>query len=315
MDFAKWLKDLDPFVVSVAFLLLLWLLYTLATREPRVWQVAIGADGQYSTSKFQVFLWTVVVLFSFVAIFWARWRVDRASEQLSDIPANVLTALGFVIVSGIASYAITASKVEEKQDVKLKPGQAPARWSALFEEDRGVPSLHKIQLLAWTAVALITYLFATASAVGATVAITTPASGDTPAQPALPALPDIDATLMVLMGLGQGAYLGRKLTLRQTIGITRLDPSEATVGDEITVSGVGFGEDMGTSTLEFDAKPVTVRAADWSDTSIKFKVPDKHPDGSAWPSDPKRVSINVRIGGQPGATAPDLLVKAKPPTG
>ena len=298
MDVIDRLKDFDPFLVSLAFLAALWLVYSLWTRQPRIWHVAVGADGQYSTSKFQVFVWTVIVVFSFVAMFWARWRVDRSDEQLSDIPANVLLALGFVLVSGVASYSITSTKVAEGQDIKLTAGAGPPRFASLVEEDRGVPSLHKIQLLAWTAVALASFLLATAAAVRATGP-----TGD------LPPLPDIDAALMVLMGLGQGVYLGRKLVVKQSTGITHLDKTSAAPGDEVVAFGAGFGPRNEQSKVELNEVPIPpddlVR---WEESKITFTVPAQSPTNAAWTKPNQDVKVNVRVNGQPGATAAPLVV-------
>jgi len=298
MDLIGRLKDLDPFLASLVFLGALWLVYALWTRDPRIWRVAVGADGQYSTSKFQVLVWTVVVVFSFVAMFWARWRVDRSSEQLSEIPQNVLLALGFVLVAGVASYSITSTKVAEGKDVKLAAGSAPPRFASLVEEDRGVPSLHKIQLLAWTAVALVTYLMATGAAVGGTTA-----TG------ALPPLPDIDAALMVLMGLGQGVYLGRKLVLNQTTGITHLDKQDVAPQAEVTAYGAGFGAQDDQSKVELNEVPIgSDDLISWEDSKITFRVPSLSPTKAAWQKPSQQVLVNVRVNGQPGATAAPLVV-------
>jgi hypothetical protein len=298
MDVIGWLKALDPFLVSLAFLGILWLVYSLWTRQPRIWHVAVGTDGQYSTSKFQVFVWTVIVVFAFVAMFWARWRVDRSDEQLSDIPSNVLLALGFVLVSGVASYSITSTKVAEGQDVKLAAGATRPRFASLVEEDRGVPSLHKIQLLAWTAVALASYLLATASAVSATGA-----TGE------LPPLPDIDAALMVLMGLGQGVYLGRKLVVKQSTGITHLDKTSAAPGEEVVAFGVGFGQRNDQSAVELNEVPIAAEdIVRWQETRVTFTVPAESPTQAAWLKPSQEVRVNVRVNGQPGATAAPLTV-------
>ena len=50
MDLIGRLKDLDPFLASLIFLGALQV-YALSTSDPRIWRVAVGADGQYSTSN------------------------------------------------------------------------------------------------------------------------------------------------------------------------------------------------------------------------------------------------------------------------
>jgi hypothetical protein len=51
MDLIGRLKDLDPFLASLIFLGALWIVYALSMSDPRIWCVAVGADGQYSTSN------------------------------------------------------------------------------------------------------------------------------------------------------------------------------------------------------------------------------------------------------------------------
>ena len=57
------------------------------------WKLVEGADKRPSTSKFQWWLWTVVVIFAYVAIYASRVNLNHF-EALSEIPQNVLIALG-----------------------------------------------------------------------------------------------------------------------------------------------------------------------------------------------------------------------------
>jgi len=69
-------------------------------------------------------------------------------------------------------------------------------FGAIFQDDAGFPDLSKVQMIAWTFIAIVTYLIAVGSRIH---------------QRNYCSLPDIDSALMVLMGLGHGAYLGKKL--------------------------------------------------------------------------------------------------------
>jgi hypothetical protein len=56
--------------------------------------VARGEDGRPSTSKLQFWLWTLVALFSYTALYAARaWHGFFAS--LEEVPRNLLLAMGF----------------------------------------------------------------------------------------------------------------------------------------------------------------------------------------------------------------------------
>lgn len=67
-------------------------------------------------------------------------------------------------------------------------------------DDENAPDLSKVQMLAWTALAGVIYLIKTFQMLGQYI------TGDND----LSQLPDIDTTLMALMGIGQAAYLGKK---------------------------------------------------------------------------------------------------------
>ncbi len=75
-----------------------------------------------------------------------------------------------------------------------------------MEDDDGAPDLGKIQLLAWTFIAVAVYLFSLSQQ----IALREPLRLLTEL-PNVSSLPDIDGTLMALMGLGQGGYLGKKI--------------------------------------------------------------------------------------------------------
>ena len=91
-----------PILVGLAFLALVFLLYWVWKRSWNVLKLAEGADGRLSTSKFQVLLWTIVVLFGYVVVETGRF-VRGNFDALDKIPPNVLIALGFTI--GTATLA------------------------------------------------------------------------------------------------------------------------------------------------------------------------------------------------------------------
>ena len=53
-----------------------------------------GADGSASTSKFQWFLWLIVILFAYTAL-WVLRAEQGNFSALSEGPVNLLTVLGF----------------------------------------------------------------------------------------------------------------------------------------------------------------------------------------------------------------------------
>jgi hypothetical protein len=283
-----------PYLIALGVLLLLWILYIILARKLNPLAVVCGADGRPSTSKLQFWMWTVVALFSYVAFYAARVNNGHL-EAIGDIPRNLLLAMGFSIVTATAAKGITVSQLQSGNLVKPPAPSDTSSAGPVVKDDSGALDLSKIQLLAWTLVAIGVYLVNVVNAVGA---VTQQSAGK---------LPDIDAALMVLMGLGQGAYLGKKLVTTDTPGVTGLVPSSGRVGTEVTVRGQSFGAAQGSSLITLDGTSSAAEVTLWSDSQIKFKFPDKQPDGSDWPAG-KQVAVGVTVGGLDSATTAPFTV-------
>ena len=208
-----------PYVVGVGFVVLFFGLYKLTTGAgfSKLYE---GTDGRLSTSKFQFFLWTVVVVFSYAALYTLKLSLPGSRfEALPSLPENVLIALGISVLSASAAKAITVSYINTNK-ISKPPLSSGARFGQLFQDDSGKPDLSKLQVIAWTFIALATYLIA----VGHNLASQNPA------------LPDIDKSLMALMGLGHGAYLATKAVSSDT---TTTAPNAAPGGPPSTSKAVG----------------------------------------------------------------------------
>ena len=75
--------------------------------------------------------------------------------------------------------------------------QSAASQGGILRDDTGTPELAKIQMTGFTFVAVGIFL---ATVIHQIVA-----------NPVVTSLPDIDSSLLVLMGISQGGYLGKKL--------------------------------------------------------------------------------------------------------
>ena len=184
-------------------LLVLWALAGVFGGAWNPLTLAEGADRRLSTSKLQWLFWTAVVFFTYTVMYAAR-AIDGVFEPITDIPKNVLYAMGFSAVTMAAAKGITVSYINSGR-VK-KDTAAGSSVTQLVTDDESVPDLSKIQMLAWTVLAGVIYLIRAMQMLGQY------GTGDTD----LSQLPDIDNALMVLMGLGQGAYLGKKAASMDT---------------------------------------------------------------------------------------------------
>lgn len=197
------------YIGGLVVLVLLWLLYKVLSGSWDLGRFVEGADKRPSTSKFQWLLWTIVVLYSYAAIVIER-TVFVAQALQSGLPApfpitpdnlppSVLAAMGLATATMAVAKGVTASQITAGKP-KPPPSEHPSAASpggaaALVLDDDGFPDLSKMQLLAWTLLAIAVYL----------ANLVFQISGATPK------LPDIDNALMGLMGIGQAGYLGKKI--------------------------------------------------------------------------------------------------------
>lgn len=274
-----------PYLIAFAVLAVLYLFYVVLARTWNPFKVVLGADGRPSTSKLQFFLWTVVVLFSYVAIYVVRVQAGHF-DAISALPANVLIALGLSVVTATAAKGITVSYLQSGAIVKPPATPATSTASDVLREDDGTLDLSKIQVLAWTVIAIGIYLIT----VGAQIR----ARG-------YDSLPDIDSALMVLMGLGQGAYLGKKLVSTDTPRITAVSLQKTATATVITIQGDTFGQAQNGSLVTIDNLPLSAPMTSWGNTQIVFNLPVNHPNGQPFKPG-QQVLIGLTVDGHDSAT-------------
>lgn len=279
-----------PYLVGAAAVALFLLLAGLFGGSVKA--LVVGADGRPSTSKLQLTVWTMVIAFAYAAVFTAR-AMKGSYQPISDIPANVLLVLGFSATTMATAKGITVTYVN---DGKVDKSSGPAQGlGALVRDDSGSTDLSKVQMLTWTGIAAVLYLYIVSRRIHATIAGGATTQG----------LPDIDGALMVLMGLSQGAYLGKKLVTTSTPRLTGLVPSSAAPGASVTLTGAGFGATGGGNQVTLDGSAVTVTT--WQDDQIVFEVPNTQAIGN-WQTG-QVATVSVVSSGQPSANVLPLTIR------
>jgi IPT/TIG domain len=271
-------------LIGAAFLVLLYLVTALITGHWRLKEVFAGFDGLASTSKLQWFLWLLAILFGYVAL-WVLRAEQGDYSALSEIPVNLLTVLGFSTATAAAAKGITAGYVQTGKVAKtgLPANPTAATTGGIFQDDSGSPELAKIQMIGFTIIAIGIFL----ATVFHQIAI-----GDIK-----DSLPNIDSSLLVLMGISQGGYLGKKLVTFGTPALFAPNPLSGSPTNPVTVTGSGLGPQQGNSQLLLNGAPIAVTG--WSDTSIQFTVPADDPaTGVAWANLPKAVPLVASMTGQ-----------------
>jgi len=214
--------EVIAYAAGAGVLVVLWAASGLLSRRWTVFGYFIGSDGRPSTSKAQWFMWTAAVLFSYPVIYVARAQTGHY-EPLQDIPTNVLVAVGLSAATMATAKAITYNQVATGRLAKTPGGGG---LSALIQDDQGFPDLSKLQMMAWTVLAIAVYLAATVNEVH------TFSMNSSNKSTGLPQIPDIGGALMALMGLGQGGYIAKKLT----------PPGAAIIPATVTPAGNGSSE-------------------------------------------------------------------------
>jgi hypothetical protein len=82
------------------------------------------------------------------------------------------------------------------------------------------------------------------------------------------------------MGLGQGAYLGRKLIVTDAPQIGSVTPQPIKPGQEVTIAGQNLGTASSGGMITVNGKLLTTPIT-WSDTLVKFVFPKTRLDSAA----------------------------------
>ncbi len=278
---SKWVAVL----IGLAVLVLLYLITAVASGHWNPWKLVEGADGWASTSKLQWLLWIVVILFSYTAL-WVLRAEQGHYSAIGQVPVNVLTVLGFSTGTAAAAKGITSAYVQGNRVSKPTPpagGTAPTGPKAgILNDDTGAPELAKIQVMGFTLVAIGIYLATVSHQIVSHAAITS--------------LPDIDTSLLVLMGISQGGYLGKKLVTFGSPALYATDPPTAAPGTSVTLKGASLGASPAGSLLTLNGAQIPFTR--WSDSTIVFDVPGTEPATNAAWNPPQKVQLAVVVGGQ-----------------
>lgn len=160
-------------------------------------------EGFPSLSLLQFLLWTTVISFGFLSIYLIRIMSGVYSPPLEEMPTGILALMGISTAVPIARSKMVSADLRPKTDHKL---------SSILQDKEGRPSLAKFQMFIWTWIAIIIYLvilFSSVSEIGESNYEVENVECKENKYSCL-AFPDIDPSLVVLMGLSQTAYLGRE---------------------------------------------------------------------------------------------------------
>ena len=256
VGFKRWILFL--LLIPLLFIGLLGAIYRWGSQKKPISAIWIGYDGATSTSKLQFFLWTMVVLYAYIIIVIDAYYNHNIVSIGLTIPQNLILAMGLSATTMLAAKGISSDYADTE-----KIDKSDTSKGGLFFDDDGYPDLAKIQLMAWTFVGIGIFLLKTLNdVVGSTGSM---------AQ-----LPDIDGTLLALMGIGQGSYIGKKIITKDDQSAPSLDSiskSKGTLDEEITVAGTNFGDKSSTRFITIGGKKVKfTQGPNWEDGKVTFRL-------------------------------------------
>jgi hypothetical protein len=253
------------------------------THKSNFFDIIRGQDMVPSLSVFQFLLWTYVLMFAFIGVYFVRIFGGVSDPPQGPLPVYLLAITGISVTTPIVSSLISSyrfSSVQSYDDSSQDAGSEdreeappPAKRPAFGEMLRlnEKPTLSRFQMFAWTWISIGIYLSVLFSVIGETSTSVQNLS-----------VPDIDPTLVVLMGLSQVAFLGLKTTGSTGIQISKIYPLHAKPNQILSIFGKNFGEErqivwIGTERqiTSTDQEHMVL----WSGDRIDIKIPQNIPPG------------------------------------
>jgi hypothetical protein len=181
--------------------------------------------GGYSASKFQIWLWTLVIIFSFVYVFMRRGAGI-------EFPQSIWWLLGISVGSTGTAKFITVQRLKRQAAATIfsskdaQPDEKKVGRLASLLSEHGQLSLMRLQMFGWTVVTallFIVHVFRTE------------------------ALWDVPTGLLVLMGISHAGYLGDKGASPETkLQFEKLEPKSMvatkTQSASLLILGQNFAE-------------------------------------------------------------------------
>jgi hypothetical protein len=242
------------------------------------WDIIRGEDWFPSLAIFQFLIWTFVITFAFLGVYLVR-IFGGVLDPPPSIPGNILALMGISVAVPIISGGISRIKYVAPATVKEPTAPLPG-LSTMLEENKK-PSLTRFQMFGWTWIGILIYFAILFSTVSTTVMDTKSAEICERLQPSETefsrlhcnkllnalTLPDIDPTLVILMGLSQGGYLGGKI-----ITTPEMKTEKVVLGkrDNMSILSI-FGKNFGTNsdTIWFDDMQIKGDSIlSWNDSRI-----------------------------------------------
>ena len=251
--------------------------------KSKFFDIIRGQDMVPSLSVFQFLLWTYVLMFALIGVYFVRIFGGVSDPPQGPLPVYLLAITGISVTTPIVSSLISSYRFssapsydDSSQDESHEAGEEipppvkkPAFGEMLRLNDK--PTLSRFQMFAWTWISIGIYLSVLFSVVDETSTSVQNLS-----------VPDIDPTLVVLMGLSQVAFLGLKTTGSTGIQISKIYPLHAKPNQILSIFGKNFGEERQIVWIGTERQITSTDQEHmifWSGDRIDIKIPQTIPPG------------------------------------
>jgi hypothetical protein len=140
---------------------------------------------RYSLARFQMAVWFFLVITSFLFI----WLISGATDTITG-STLALIGIGAGTALGAAAIDITA-----QNGAQAAPKESNGFFSDILSESASGVSFHRFQMFVWTLILGILFIYSVWNRLS---------------------MPEFSATLLALMGISSGTYLGFKIPEKQT---------------------------------------------------------------------------------------------------
>lgn len=189
-----------------------------------IYDFFIGDEGTYSLSRLQAVLWAIVIISYQISVIGAI--LVNKNATLFNYQASFSESSVWLLSLSLSSYimvkGIMVDKISKNPMIKNRRSKNP-QWCDILIGDNGL-DFAKCQMLIWTVIAIFAYLVSCYYFINHLL-IDTPekinemfkhfyedySSSEIAKKPELPFVPYLPWTFVVLMGISQGAYVGKKL--------------------------------------------------------------------------------------------------------
>lgn len=169
----------------------------------------IGNSGKYSLSRVQAIGWALLIISFQISVLITLFSLNKVGIYDPIFAENILWLLGLSLTSYTAVKGITIYQIDKEKEYK----RSNPTLSDLITSENGL-DFSRFQVIIWSVIAVSLYLFACHGYLDQLM-IQSCASSDSLTMLFIvddnPYLPDISDSFLVLMGLSQGAYVGKKL--------------------------------------------------------------------------------------------------------